>query len=120
MTGLPVNIPMLMYLKKGIELFGKIDVFGIWPTWPRLGLDQRNQWDMYRDLPGGTQQLRNFIRMSRMSDTRFFIAYNPWDNSTRKEDHYKGLAQLLAETEADGVVLDTMGNSAVRTAECRR
>jgi iron(II)-dependent oxidoreductase len=98
-------------LKKGAELFGKIDVFGLWPTWPRLGLDQRNQWDMYRDLPGGTKQLRNFIRMSRMSDTRFFIAYNPWDNSTRKEDHYNGLAALIAETEADGVILDTMGNS---------
>ena len=46
-----------------------------------------------------------------MSDTRFFIAYNPWDNSTRKEDHYKGMAQLIAETEADGVVLDTRGSS---------
>jgi formylglycine-generating enzyme required for sulfatase activity len=98
-------------IKKGTELFGKIDVCGIWPTWPRLGLDQRNQWDMYRDLPGGIQQLRNFIRMSHLSDTKFFIAYNPWDNSTRKEDHYRGLASLIAETEADGVVLDTMGSS---------
>ena len=98
-------------LKKGIELFGNIDVYGIWPTWPRLGLDQRNQWDLYRDLPGGTEQLRRFVRMSRMSGTRFFIAYNPWDNSTRKEDHYKGMAKLIAETEADGVVLDTKGSS---------
>ena len=98
-------------LKKGIELFGNIDVYGIWPTWPRLGLDQRNQWDLYRDLPGGTEQLRNFARMSRLSDTRFFIAYNPWDNSTGKEDHYKGMAKLIAETEADGVVLDTKDSS---------
>lgn len=99
------------YLKKGIELFGNIDVFGIWPTWPRLGLDQRNQWDLYRDLPGGTGQIRNFVKMSRQSGTRFFIAYNPWDNSTRKEDHYKGMARLIRETEADGVVLDTKGSS---------
>jgi len=98
-------------IKNGIELFGNIDVYGIWPTWPRLGLDQRNQWDLYRDLPGGTQQLRNFVRMSRQAGTRFFIAYNPWDNSTRKEDHYNGMAQLIAETEADGVVLDTRGSS---------
>ena len=49
--------------------------------------------------------------MSRMSGTRFFISYNPWDNSTRKEDHYKGMAQLISETEADGVVLDTRGSS---------
>lgn len=98
-------------LKKGTELFGNIDVYGIWPTWPRLGLDQRNQWDLYRDLPGGTEQLRNLVKMSKASGTRFFIAYNPWDNSTRKEDHYKGMAQLIAETEADGVVLDTRGSS---------
>jgi formylglycine-generating enzyme required for sulfatase activity len=98
-------------LRKGTDLFGYIDVFGIWPTWPRLGLDQRNQWDLYRDLPGGTEQLRNFAKLSRMSGTRFFIAYNPWDNSTRKENHYKGMAKLIAETEADGVVLDTRGSS---------
>jgi len=98
-------------LRKGNELFGNIDVYGIWPTWPRLGLDQRNQWDMYRDLPGGTPQLRNYSRLSRQSNTRFFIAYNPWDNSTRKEDHYRGMARLIKETEADGVVLDTKGSS---------
>ncbi len=99
-------------IKKGIELFGNIDIYGLWPTWPRLGLDQRNQWDMYRDLPGGTPQLRSFIKMSHLADTRFFIAYNPWDKSTRNEDHLKGMAQLLAETGADGVILDTMGSSA--------
>lgn len=98
-------------IREGIELFGNIDVFGIWPTWPRLGLDQRNQWDMYRNLPGGTSQLRSFVIMSRQAGTRFFIAYNPWDNSTRLEDHYKGMASLIEETEADGVVLDTRGSS---------
>lgn len=101
-------------LKKGNELFGNIDIYGIWPTWPRLGLDQRNQWDLYGDLPGGTAQLRNFAKLSRQSGTKFFIAYNPWDNSTRKEDHYKGMAKLISETEADGVVLDTRGSSSYR------
>lgn len=98
-------------IKKGIETFGKIDVFGIWPTWPRLGLDQRNQWDLYRDMPGGTEQLRSFAKMSQQAGTKFFISYNPWDNSTRKEDHYRGMAQLISETEADGVILDTKGSS---------
>ena len=98
-------------LKKGIEDFGKTDVYGIWPTWPRLGLDKRNQWDMYRDLPGGIAQIRNFVKLSRSYGTRFFIAYNPWDNSTRKEDHYRGMANLIKETDADGVVLDTRGSS---------
>jgi iron(II)-dependent oxidoreductase len=98
-------------LKRWNEIFTNIDVFGIWPTWPRLGLDRRNQWDLYRDLPGGTEILRNFARLSRQINTRFFITYNPWDNSTRKEDHYKGMAKLISETEADGVILDTRGSS---------
>jgi len=98
-------------IRQGTEQFGFIDVYGIWPTWPRLGLDKRNQWDMYADLPGGTKQLGNFVRMARQSGTRFFIAYNPWDNSTRTEDHYRGMARLIGETDADGVVLDTRGSS---------
>ncbi|MBK9391555.1 MAG: hypothetical protein IPN68_15720 [Bacteroidetes bacterium] len=60
-------------LKKYKSIFGYLDVFGIWPTWPRLGLDQRNQWDLYHDLPGGTDQLRSFVRMSQMTGTKFFI-----------------------------------------------
>jgi len=98
-------------IRKGVEMFGYFDVFCIWPTWPRLGLDQRNQWDLYRDLPGGTAQMKNFANMSRLSGTKFFISYNPWDNSTKKEDHYRGMASIIAETEADGVVLDTRGDS---------
>jgi formylglycine-generating enzyme required for sulfatase activity len=100
-------------IKNGIEQFGKIDVAGIWPTWPRIGLDQRNQWDLYRDLPGGTEQLKAFARMSRLSGTKFFMAYNPWDRSTRKEDHYSGMARIISELEADGVVLDTRGSSGI-------
>ncbi len=98
-------------IKNGIKNFGKIDVYGIWPTWPRLGLDHRNQWDLYGDLPGGIKQLRTWVKMSQQTGTRFFIAYNPWDNSTRAEDHYKGMARLIDETDADGVVLDTRGSS---------
>ncbi|MHC1733770.1 MAG: formylglycine-generating enzyme family protein [Bacteroidales bacterium] len=99
------------YLDQYNRLFGHVDVWGIWPTWPRLGLDDRNQWDLYRDLPGGTAGLRQLGRDARADGCRFFIAYNPWDKSTRPEDHLSGMAQIIAETEADGVVLDTEGSS---------
>lgn len=95
------------------NLFGHVDVFGIWPTWPRLGLDSRNQWDLYRDLPGGVEGLRRISREAKENDCRFFIAYNPWDRSTREEDHLQGMAEMIAATEADGVVLDTEGRSSV-------
>ncbi len=99
------------YLAEYNRLFGHLDVYGIWPTWPRLGLDDRNQWDLYRDMPGGTEALRRLSREARSEGCRFFIAYNPWDKSTREEDHLRGMAQIIAETEADGVVLDTEGRS---------
>lgn len=99
------------FLLRYNRLFGNVDVYGIWPTWPRLGIDERNQWDLYRDLPGGTEALRRISRQAKANDCRFFIAYNPWDKSTREEDPLRGMAQIIAATDADGVVLDTEGRS---------
>ena len=101
------------YLEKGRQLFGGYDVFGIWPTWPTLGLDQRNQWDLYRDLPGGLDYLKSIVRKMREEEVEFFISYNPWDQSTRQENPYKGMANLIAATDAAGVVLDTRGSSSI-------
>lgn len=90
---------------------GSIDIYGLWPTWPTLGLDQRNQWDLYSDLPGGLPRLAEMSAWAKENGTRFFIAYNPWDQSTRKENPYKAMASLIKAVDADGVVLDTRGSS---------
>jgi formylglycine-generating enzyme required for sulfatase activity len=92
-------------------LYGGDEVLCIWPTWPTLGLDARNQFDLYRDLPGGLPALRRLSDSLRQVGSRFFVAYNPWDESTRSEAHLAGLQQLLERTGADGVVLDTKGES---------
>lgn len=99
------------YIEEGKRLLGGIDVFCIWPTWPRLGLDQRNQWDLYADLPGGLNKMKELANYGQENGTKFFIAYNPWDQSTRKENIYTGMGRLLKATDADGVVLDTQGAS---------
>lgn len=93
------------------RVLGGYEAFMIWPTWPRLGLDQRNQWDMYRDLPGGLKELRRQSGLMHKRGEKYFISYNPWDESTRHEDHIKGMEKLLKEIDADGVVLDTWGES---------
>ena len=93
------------------KVLGGYDAYMIWPTWPRLGLDQRNQWDMYRDLPGGLKELRRQATVMHHRGGKYFISYNPWDESTRQEDHNKGMEKLLREIDADGVVLDTWGES---------
>lgn len=99
------------FQQRGKEWYGGDDVICVWPTWPSLGLDQRNQFDLYRDLPGGLPALRTQADSLRLNGTKFFIAYNPWDESTRSEGHLQGLASLIKETSADGVVLDTKGES---------
>ncbi len=91
--------------------FGPYDAFMIWSTWPRLGLDDRNQWDLYRDLPGGLAALREQAELAHGRGTRFFLAYNPWDESTRAEDPMTGMERILRATDADGVVLDTRAES---------
>ena len=99
------------FLVKGNAWYGGDDFIGIWPTWPSLGLDQRNQWDLFRDMPGGLEKLRALASVCRDNGTAFFICYNPWDSDTRHENHYVGMATMIDGMEADGVVLDTQGSS---------
>lgn len=99
------------FMQRGKRLYGGDEVIGLWPTWPSLGLDQRNQFDLFRDLPGGTRGLKSLADTLRKKGTRFFICYNPWDESTRSEGHLSGIGDLIKATNADGVVLDTRGES---------
>lgn len=99
------------FLKRGEDLFGGYDVYALWPTWPRLGLDQRNQWQLYEDLPLGLPKLRELSRFAKHDHTRFFISYNPWDSNTEGKNSLKDIAAVIAGTDADGVLLDTRGSS---------
>jgi formylglycine-generating enzyme required for sulfatase activity len=99
------------FLKKGLSLYGGDDVVGIWPTWPSLGIDQRNQFDLFRDLPGGLAAIRDLADSCHQLNSNLFICYNPWDESTRGEGHLSGLADIIRETNSDGAVLDTQGAS---------
>ena len=105
------------FLSEYNDIFGHVDVYSIWPTWPRLGLDERNQWDLYRDLPGGLKGLKDISRHAKLNDCRFFIEYNQWDQSTREEDQMKGMAEVISATEADGVVLDATDKSTLYLQE---
>ncbi len=98
-------------LARGKQLYGGDDFTGIWPTWPSLGIDARNQWDLFRDLPGGLPKLRELAGLCRSYGSALFICYNPWDESTREESHTGGMAAILKATGAAGVVLDTRGAS---------
>ncbi len=100
------------FLEKGKLYFGEYDIYDLWPTWPRLGLDKRNQWELYADLPWGLDKLRELSNYARNNGTRFFITYTSWDNRTNNRDSAQALASLVQSVDADGVLRDkTVGGT---------
>jgi sulfatase-modifying factor enzyme 1 len=86
--------------------FGGFDAVVLWHAYPVIGLDERNQFDFYRDVVGLPELVAEFHRLG----VRVFVDYNPWDVGTRREpvDDPTALAQVVAAIGADGVFLDTM------------
>ena len=99
------------FVDRGNKLYGGDDIITIWPSWPTLGLDQRNQFDLYKDLPGGLSAIKKISNDLIAENKHLFVSYNPWDVDTHKQNHYSGLSWLINNTNADGVVLDTQGSS---------
>lgn len=97
-------------LRQGDRGFGGYDSVVLWHAYPRIGVDQRNQFDFYRDMPGGLTGLRSVVRQFHKRDVKVYIDYNPWDVGTRREEDsdLESLVSIIRAIEADGVFLDTM------------
>ncbi|MFI7672710.1 SUMF1/EgtB/PvdO family nonheme iron enzyme [Actinophytocola sp. NPDC049390] len=85
---------------------GGFDGVVLWHAYPVIGIDDRNQFDFYRDVPG----LRDVVAAFQARGVRVFLDYNPWDTGTRRAPHDDAteLALLARELGADGMFLDTM------------
>lgn len=106
------NLDIRNCLKPYEEKYGGVDAVVLWPTYPQLGFDNRSQYDFYRNLPGGVDGLKQLCNQLHQMGKKLLIAYNPWDNIARnagKSDEDQ-LLDLLRETGADGVYLDTISN----------
>ncbi|MGB7191222.1 MAG: SUMF1/EgtB/PvdO family nonheme iron enzyme [Acidobacteriaceae bacterium] len=90
--------------------FGGIDSVLIWDTYPNLGVDNRNQFDRLRDLPGGIAEVRKMVADFHRRGVKVLFPETPWDMGTRDEDasDWAAQAKLMAEVGADGVLGDTM------------
>jgi hypothetical protein len=95
---------------------GGLDGLVLWHAYPVIGIDDRNQFDYYRDVPG----LADLVRQFHDRGLRVFVDYNPWDTGTRRtgRDDAAELADLLQDLGADGVFLDTLkeGDAALTRA----
>ncbi len=88
------------------ERCGGFDGVVLWHAYPVIGIDDRNQFDWYRDVPG----IRELVAALHAAGIRVFVDYNPWDVGTRREpvDDAHAVAEVVAWLGADGVFLDTM------------
>jgi hypothetical protein len=98
------------YLDAGQRDFGGYDAVVLWHAYPVIGVDERNQFDYYRQVP----ELKTLINAFHSRGVRVFLDYNPWDTGTRREDlpDAEAVAALVAEYDADGVFLDTLKEGA--------
>lgn len=89
--------------------YGGIDSVLLWPVYPNIGIDNRSQWDLTRDLPGGVEGVRAMIEQFHQQGVKVLFPAMPWDTGTRDPgvSHAAATAQLMAELGADGVNGDT-------------
>jgi len=97
------------FIEHGKKEFGGFDSVVLWLAYPILGIGPRNQTDMYRDLPGGLQGLRDLTEIFHKHGIKVFVPFLPWDGATRKENNTDAevLLSVVETINADGIYLDT-------------
>jgi gamma-glutamyl hercynylcysteine S-oxide synthase len=89
--------------------YGGIDSVLIWPTYPNMGIDNRNQHDMIRSMPGGVEGVKKMIADFHRRGVRVLFPMMMWDEGTRDpgKPWPVAIAELMKELGADGINGDT-------------
>jgi formylglycine-generating enzyme required for sulfatase activity len=97
------------YLDDVIRRYGGIDSILIWPVYPNLGIDNRNQLDMIRAMPGGLDGVKRMIADFHRRGVRVLFPMNMWDQGTRDpgKPWPQAIAELMADLDVDGINGDT-------------
>ena len=96
------------FLTRGKREFGGYDFILFWHGYPRLGVDPRDEWDMYEGLPGGIDGLKKLVDDANRENVWIFLSYNPWDVIGERDDLNMAQAEIMAKTGANGTYLDIM------------
>jgi iron(II)-dependent oxidoreductase len=97
------------YLDDLEKRYGGIDAVLIWPTYPNMGIDDRNQHDWIRSMPGGVAGVRQMIADFHHRGVRVLFPMMMWDQGTRDPGMPwpEAIASLMKEIGADGINGDT-------------
>ena len=89
--------------------YGGVDAVLIWPTYPNMGIDNRNQQDMIRSMPGGVAGVKQMVADFHRHHIRVLFPMMMWDQGTRDpgESWPEAIAKLMKEIDADGINGDT-------------
>jgi formylglycine-generating enzyme required for sulfatase activity len=98
------------YLADVTHRYGGIDSVLIWHTYSNIGIDSRNQYDLFRDLPGGAAGVKQMIDDFHKQGVRVLFPTMLWDQGTRDEGvpDAEALARELVSAGADGINGDTL------------
>lgn len=97
------------YLDDVEKRYGGIDAVLVWPTYPNMGIDNRNQHDMIRSMPGGIAGVRQMVADFHRRHVRVLFPMMMWDQGTRDpgQPWPDAIASIMKEIDADGVNGDT-------------
>jgi hypothetical protein len=87
------------FLDHGEREFGGYDAVVLWHAYPVIGIDERDQFDFYRQVPG----LHELVRAFQARGVKVCFDYNPWDVAD-----LQALASVAKDYGVDGVFLDTL------------
>ena len=98
------------YLSDLRRRYGGIDSILIWPTYPNIGIDDRNTDNMMRSMPGGIAGVREMVAEFHRAGVHVLFPIHPWDIGTRPPSQPWGvtLPNSMTEIDADGLNGDTM------------
>ncbi len=99
------------YLDGLQQRYGGIDSVLVWPTYPNIGIDDRNTDDMFRAMPGGIPAIKRMVQDFHKAGVRVLFPIHPWDIGTRdpRKPWASVLPKTMAQIGADGMNGDTMG-----------
>ena len=97
------------YLDDLERRYGGIDAVLIWPTYPNMGIDNRNQHDMIRSMPGGVAGVKQMVADFHRRGVRVLFPMMMWDQGTRDPGMPwpDAIASLMKEIGGDGINGDT-------------